>query len=178
MTGDPNNLTIRAATEADVPLLLEFIRAMAAFENLQVPATEEDLRKSLFGEEPSAIPLLAFVGEKPAAYAVYFFSFSTMLGKRGLWLDDVFVNPDFRGQGIGEAIMAYLASVAVQKGCARFEWMVLDWNQPAIKLYKKLNATFLDTWLPCRLAGDELAKLAQRNRLSNRSEYMTPNNDE
>jgi GNAT superfamily N-acetyltransferase len=101
-----------------------------------------------------------------------------MLGKRGLWLDDVFVNPDFRGQGIGEAIMAYLASVAVQKGCARFEWMVLDWNQPAIKLYKKLNATFLDTWLPCRLAGDELAKLAQRNRLSNRSEYMTPNNDE
>lgn len=178
MSAEEINLTIRAATAADVPLLLEFIRAMAAFEKLQVPATEEDLRKSLFGEEPAAIPLLAFVDDKPAAYAVYFFSFSTMLGKRGLWLDDVFVNPDFRGKGIGEAIMAYLASVAVQKDCARFEWMVLDWNEPAINLYKKLDATFLETWLPCRLAGEELAKLAQRNQLSNSSENMTPNNDE
>jgi GNAT superfamily N-acetyltransferase len=177
MNGNELDLNIRAATEADVPLLLQFIRAMAAFEKLQVPATEDDLRESLFGAEPAAVPLLAFVGDQPAAYAVYFFSYSTMRGKRGLWLDDVFVDPAFRGQGVGEAIMAYLANVALQKGCARFEWMVLDWNQPAINLYKKLGATFLETWLPCRLAGDELVKLAQRNPLSIRREGKTPNDN-
>lgn len=163
MKGEGINLQIRAATAADVPLLLKFIRAMAAFEKLQVPATEEDLRNSLFGEDPVAFPLLAFVDGKPAAYAVYFFTFSTMLAKRGLWLDDVFVDPAFRGNGVAKAIMAHLANVALDKDCGRFEWFVLDWNTPAIALYQQLGASIHQDWKLCRLEEQGIARVAQRS---------------
>lgn len=157
-----NNLEVevRAGTMADVPLLLSFIRSMAAFEKLTVYATEESLRDALFGENPATRSLLAFVDGKPVAYATYFFTFATMEGKRGLWLDDLFVDAAFRGKGIGQALMAYLADIAVQNQCARFEWMVLDWNKSAIRFYERLGASVLTEWRICRLEETQLSRVA------------------
>lgn len=152
---------VRAGTIADVPLLLAFIHKMAAFENLAVSATEDSLRAALFGEAPAARTLLAFVERKPIAYATYFFTFGTMIGRRGLWLDDLFIDPGFRGKGIGRALMAYLAEIAVQNQCGRFEWMVLDWNKSAIGFYERLGATVLGDWRICRLDEQQLSRLAR-----------------
>lgn len=151
---------VRAGTVEDIPLLLSFIRSMAAFERLIVSATEETLREALFGETPAARTLLAFVDREPVAYVTYFFTFATMVGKRGLWLDDVFVIPAFRGRGIGQALMAYLAEVALQNQCGRFEWMALDWNEPAIGFYRGLGADVLPNWCICRLNEAQLPGLA------------------
>jgi GNAT superfamily N-acetyltransferase len=151
---------LRDGTIADVPLLLSFIRSMAAFEKLTVTATEESLRAALFGEAPAARVLLAFVHGEPVAYATYFFTFASMVGKRGLWLDDLFVTPAFRGQGIGKAFMAYLADVAVRHRCGRLEWMVLDWNETAIGFYERLGASLLPGWLICRLEESQLPGVA------------------
>ena len=153
-------LELRAGMVEDIPLLLSFIRRMAAFENLTVSATEESLRASLFGEAPAARTLLGFVDGHPIAYATYYFTFGTMTGKRGLWLDDLFIDPGFRGKGIGRALMAYLADVALQNDCARFEWVVLDWNAPAIGFYQKLGATVLNDWRICRLDETQLPRIA------------------
>lgn len=153
---------LRAGTEADVPLLLSFIRAMAAFEKLPVSATEESLRAALFGDRPAAHTLLAFVDGTPIAYVTYFFAFTTMIGKRSLWLEDLFVEPAFRGKGIGQALMAYLADIAVQNDCARFEWVVLDWNESAIRFYERLGATFLNEWRICRLEEAQLTHVARK----------------
>jgi GNAT superfamily N-acetyltransferase len=128
-------IEVRPGTVEDVPLLLSFIHSMAKFEKLEVYATEKILQEALFGERPAAHTLLAFVDRRPAAYVVYFFSFATMIGMRGLWLDDLFVHPDFRGKGIAQALMAYLADLAIENKCGRFEWMVLDWNETAIAFY-------------------------------------------
>lgn len=114
-------LEVREGMIDDVPLLLSFIRSMAKFEKLEVTATEETLRESLFGERPAAHTLLAFAGGKPAAYAVYFFTFSTMVGKRGLWLEDLYVSPEFRGKGIAKALLAFLADFAIKNKFGRFE---------------------------------------------------------
>ena len=160
LRGNDLEFEVREGTADDVPLLLEFIRSMAAYERLEVTASEVTLRESLFGESPAARTLLAFVDGAPAAYVVYFFSFATMVGKRGLWLDDLFVRPEFRGRGIARALMAHLAGLAVSHDCARFEWMVLDWNAPAIGFYRGLGATLLDDWRICRLEGQELARIA------------------
>jgi GNAT superfamily N-acetyltransferase len=154
------DVEVRAGTIADVPLLLAFIRSMAAFEKLPVSATEESLRAALFGDAPAARTLLACVDGKPIAYATYFFTFSTMVGKRGLWLDDLFIDPAFRGKGIGRALMACLADIALQNQCGRFEWMVLDWNESAIGFYKRLGATLLTDWRICRLDEAQLARVA------------------
>jgi len=151
---------VRAGTIADVPLLLAFIRAMGAFERLPVSATEESLREALFGEAPAARTLLALVGGKPIAYATYFFTFGTMVGKRGLWLDDLFIDPAFRRKGIGQTLIAYLADIALQNQCARFEWMVLDWNESAIAFYERLGATLLTDWRICRLEEAQLSGVA------------------
>lgn len=161
-----NNIEVevRAGTVADVPLLLEFIRSMAAFENLTVSATEESLRDALFGANPASHTLLAYVDAKAIGYATYFFTFATMIGKRGLWLDDLFIDPAFRGKGIGKALMAHLADVALQNQCGRFEWMVLDWNESAIRFYEHLGATTLTGWRMCRLEEDQLSRLASRLR--------------
>lgn len=154
-------LEVRRGTVEDVPLILSFIRSMAEFEQLEVFATEESLRESLFGDAPAAHTLLAFAGGRPAAYVVYFFTFATMVGKRCLWLDDLYVNPDFRGKGIAKALMAYLADLAIRENCGRFEWMVLDWNESAIGFYRDLGAVRLDNWNIFRLDQDGLAGVAK-----------------
>lgn len=160
LTVGDRQVEVRSGTPADVPLLLTFIRAMAAFEKLTVSATEESLHAALFGASPAARSLLAFVEGQPIGYATYYFTFSSMLGRRAMWLDDLFLDPAYRGQGVGRALMAYLARVAAENQCARFEWIVLDWNTPAIEFYKRLGAEILGDWRVCRLDEARLARVA------------------
>ena len=157
-------LTIRPAVEADVPLVLELIRALAEYERLAhaVVATEELLRESLFGPHPGAEVLIAEVDGAPAGFALFFHNFSTFLGRRGLYLEDLFVRPAYRGQGIGRALLARLAALAVARGCGRFEWAVLDWNEPAIGFYQTMGAEILPEWRICRVTGESLDHLARR----------------
>ena len=161
MTG----LTIEPATDADLPLILEFIRDLATYERAPeaVVADEETLRASLFGPNPRAEALIAYVEGAAAAYAVHFTNFSTWTGRPGLYLEDLFVRPPFRRLGVGRALLVYLARLAVERRCARFEWAVLDWNQPAIDFYRTLGAEALDEWTVYRLSGDALARLAARD---------------
>jgi GNAT superfamily N-acetyltransferase len=161
---DDLEVEVRDATVTDVPLLLSFIRSMAAFERLEVTATEESLRSALFGESPAARALLVFVDGEPIAYITYFFTFGTMFGKRGLWLDDLFIVPAFRGKGIGQALMQHLAAIAMEHDCGRFEWMVLDWNERAIRFYERLGAEFLSDWRICRLDEGNTRRLAAGER--------------
>jgi GNAT superfamily N-acetyltransferase len=154
-------LEVRDATPHDVPLLLQFIRSMATFEKLTVSATEESLHAALFGDAPAARALFALVDGKPIAYATYFFSFTSMMGRRALWLDDLFVDPAFRGKGIGKALMAYLARVAVEHRCARFEWIVLDWNSDAIEFYRRLGADVVADWRVVRMDETQLRRIAE-----------------
>jgi GNAT superfamily N-acetyltransferase len=163
VTDNNLQLEVRPGTEADIPLLLKFIRSMAEFEKLQVTATETILRESLFGENTVAQTLFAFIDGQPVAYAVYYFTFATMVGKRGLWLDDLFVVPEFRSKGIGKVLMAQLAEIAIQNKCGRFEWIVLDWNQAAIDFYRRLGASVLDNWHICRLAEDKIPGVANHH---------------
>lgn len=151
---------LRAGAVDDVALLMSFISRMAEFEKLEVHATEDALRESLFGDPPAAKTLLAFANGEPIAYAVYFFTFATMTGKRGLWLDDLYVDPAVRGKGVGRVLLSYLAQVAIDHGCGRFEWMVLDWNQSAIDFYKIMGASILDDWRICRIDEDGLSGVA------------------
>jgi GNAT superfamily N-acetyltransferase len=158
---------VRDSTESDVPLLLMCFRSMAAFEKLPITATDESVRTALFGEAPAAHALLAFTDRRPIGYAVYFFTFSTMTGRRGLWLEDLFIEPTFRKRGIGQALMAYLADIAAKNQCGRFEWSVLDWNQSAIRFYDRLGATVLKDWHICRLDEAGLGRLASKLPLTN-----------
>ena len=155
------DVEIRAGTAADTQLLLTFIRSMAAFEKLDVSATAESLREALFGEHPVAHTVLVFADGSPIGYVIYFFSFTSMMGRRTLWLDDLFIEPGFRGKGIGSALMAYLANIAVKNRCARFEWIVLDWNARAIDFYRRLGATVLPDWRICRVQGQQLENIAK-----------------
>lgn len=161
-TRDGIPVAVRPGTPADLPVLLAFIQAMADFEQLTVTATADSLRAALFGEAPAARALLAFAGDRPIAYVTYFFTFATMVGRRGLWLDDVFVTPDFRGRGVGRALMAHLAEIARAHDCARFEWMVLEWNTTALKFYEQLGAEVLAGWRICRMGAGPLAALAEQ----------------
>jgi GNAT superfamily N-acetyltransferase len=154
------NVEVRDGTPADVPLLLKFIHAMAEFEKLTVSATEESLQAALFGKHPAARALLAFVDDKPVGYATYFFSFTSMMGRRALWLDDLFVDPAFRGKGLGKALMAYVARIAVENRCARLEWIVLDWNTSAMEFYQRLGADVLADWRICRAEESQLSRIA------------------
>ena len=155
-------LRIDRATELDVPLILQFIRGLAEYERLshEVTATEQGLRETLFGRRPAAEVVLCYAGDEPAGFALFFHNYSTFVGKPGLYLEDLFVLPEFRGQGCGHALLAHLAKLAVERNCGRFEWTVLDWNEPAIGFYKKLGAKPLDTWTIFRVTGDALHKLA------------------
>lgn len=155
-------LTIRAATPADVKQILTFIRALAVYEREPdaVMATEEDLIRHGFGENPYYQCLMAEWGGEPAGFALYFYDYSTWLGRPGIYLEDVFVDPPFRGRGIGKALLQRLAAIALEKGCARLKWQVLDWNTPAIEFYQGLGAEFMDTWRSVRLSGEALRKLA------------------
>lgn len=156
-----NGVDVRAATADDVPVLLSLIRSMAAFEKLPVSATEESLRASLFGDLPAARVLLVRADGNTVGYITYCFMFSSMTGKRTLWLDDLFIEPAFRGRGIGRMLMTHLAGVALEHNCGRFEWIVLDWNERAIGFYKKLGARVLDDWRVCRLDEAQLRELTQ-----------------
>jgi GNAT superfamily N-acetyltransferase len=163
--GEVFRMHLRPASAADVPLILDFIRALAAYEKLthEVEATEATLRATLF---PAAGPgaaecVLAFQGEAPAGFALYFSTYSTFLAKPGLYLEDLFVRPECRGQGVGRALILYLAQLALARGCGRMEWAVLDWNEPAIQFYEAFGARRLQEWTTCRLTGEALARHAQ-----------------
>ncbi len=153
---------IKPATIADVPVILRLIRELAEYERApnDAVATEPQLREVLFGEKPSAEVLLACEKEAAVGFAVYFFNFSTWLGRPGLYLEDLFVRPEVRGKGYGRALLVRLAQIAQARECGRMEWAVLDWNQPAIDFYKKLGAAPMEEWTVFRLTSDGIARLA------------------
>ena len=153
---------IREASEGDVPLILSFIKELAEYERLprEVVATEDLLRESLFGERPYAEVLISTHDGVPAGFALFFHSFSTFLGKPGIYLEDLYVRPEFRGAGIGRALLARLAKKAKERGCGRLEWSVLDWNEPSIAFYEKLGASARDGWTVYRLTSEALENLA------------------
>ena len=158
-------LDIRAATAADVPLILDFIRGLAEYERMldQVETTEELLRASLFpgsGGAPAAHCVIGSVDGTPAGFALYFFNYSTFLGRPGLYLEDLFVKPEHRGAGLGKALLLHLAALARARGCGRMEWSVLDWNEPAIGFYESLGAKRLLDWQICRLDAAALERLS------------------
>lgn len=158
-----DNFSIRAARPQDCPVIVEMIRGLAHYENLddQCKITAEQLEKSLFSDKPDCYSVIGWTkdkdgSEKPVCFALYFYNYSTFLGRKGLYLEDIYVLPDFRHHGIGKKIMNYLACKAVEEGCGRFEWSVLDWNQPAIDFYESLGATVMPDWRICRLTGEKL----------------------
>jgi GNAT superfamily N-acetyltransferase len=155
-------IAIRPARAADVPLLLAFIRELAAYERLlpEVSATETDLYDSLFGERPVVEAVIASLDGVDVGYALFFPNFSTFLAKPGLYLEDLFVSPSARGVGVGRALLEHLAQLTVERGWGRFEWAVLDWNEPSIEFYKKMGARAMDEWTIFRLTGEPLRKLA------------------
>ncbi len=157
--------TVRAAQSSDVPVILTLIRALADYEKLthEVTATAEQLRHSLFPADqsaPAAHCVIADADGSPAGFALYFFNYSTFLARPGLYLEDLFVKPEFRGRGLGRALLLHLAKLANQRGCGRMEWTVLDWNQPAIAFYEALGARRMKEWQICRLAGPTLTQYA------------------
>jgi GNAT superfamily N-acetyltransferase len=158
--------SIRAATESDLPLILQFIRDLAKYEKLEdrVVATEEKLRTTLFGNPRFAEVLIAEDENEPLGFALFFHNFSTFLGRPGVYLEDLFVKPEHRGRGVGKALLARLAAISNERGCGRVEWAVLDWNTPSIDFYRALGAVSLDDWKMFRLTGDALDKLAATDR--------------
>jgi len=160
-------LSIRPATADDVPLIRQLIAELAEYERLAdaAVATDDSLREQLFGARPAAEVLIGEVDGEAAAFALFFHNFSTFLGKRGLYLEDLFVRPAFRGAGLGKHLMATLARIAVQRDCGRFEWSVLDWNEPAIGFYRTLGAVGMDGWTVQRLEDDALHSLAAHDAL-------------
>jgi GNAT superfamily N-acetyltransferase len=154
-------MQLRPAARADVPEILRLIRALAEYEKLagEVVATEQALALALFGDSPAAEVLLAEVQGRAVGFALFFQNFSTFLAKPGIYLEDLFVEPAQRGKGIGKALLQQVARLAVQRGCGRFEWSVLDWNEPAIGFYKSLGAKPMADWTVMRLTGEALRKL-------------------
>ena len=155
-------IRIKPASPADTPIILQLIRELAEFERLlhEVQATQEQLREQLFGARPGAEVVIARMGDEVAGFALFFHNFSTFLAKPGLYLEDLYVRQKFRGQGCGEALLRYLARTALERGCGRLEWSVLDWNVRAIDFYKSLGAVQMDQWTVHRVTGDALVKLA------------------
>lgn len=162
-TNNPD-LTIRFATEDDVPLILSLIRGIAEYEKLlhEVIATEELLKENLFGKKRTAEVVLVFYKNEPAGFALFFHNFSTFIGKAGIYLEDLFVKPELRGKGIGKILLAYLGKLAIERDCGRIEWSVLDWNEPAIDFYKKLGAQPMDEWTAFCVTGEAIEKLADQ----------------
>ncbi|MEP7245231.1 MAG: GNAT family N-acetyltransferase [Gammaproteobacteria bacterium] len=158
-------LTIRRAREDDVPLVLQFIRELAEYERLQheVVATEDGLRRALFGARPYCEVVFASIAGEPVGFALFFHNFSTFLGLPGIYLEDLFVRPSARGKGVGQQLLGWLARETVQRGCGRLDWQVLDWNEPAINFYKSLGATLMEEWNTFRLTGAALERVAGRS---------------
>ncbi|HHT03866.1 MAG TPA: GNAT family N-acetyltransferase [Bacteroidales bacterium] len=160
------NVRIRKANEKDTPLILNFIKDLSIYEKLphEVSATVEILHKSLFVEKNASVVFI-LEGEKEVGLALYFYNFSTFTGKKGLYLEDLFVLEQYRGKGYGKKLLAYLADIAIKEDCSRFEWIVLDWNTPSIEFYKSLNAFPLSDWTVFRLQKEDLSNLAKQNKL-------------
>lgn len=159
-----DQIQLRLATERDLTTILNFINGLAEYEKLadQVVATEEKLRASLFGAKPYAEVVIAEYQQQAAGFALFFHNYSTFLAKPGIYLEDLFVLPQYRGKGIGKVLLSYLAKLAVERDCGRLEWSVLDWNQSAIDFYQAQGATMLQDWRINRVSGDNLQKLAQQ----------------
>lgn len=157
-----SELEIAPATEADVPLILQMIKALAEYERLghEVVATEAMVRESFFGPTPHASAVIARIGGTAVGMAIWFSTYSTFLSKPGIYLEDLFVLPEFRGKGIGRALLRHLARIAVERGCGRIEWSVLDWNETAIRFYRSISARAMDEWTVYRLTGDAITRLA------------------
>lgn len=157
-----DSLRIRDAAPGDAALILSLIRELAEYEKLlhEVTATEARLRASLFGPKPMAECVIAEQDGKPAGFALFFHNYSTFLGQPGLYLEDLYVKPALRGRGIGKKLLSHLARLALHRGCGRFEWAVLDWNEPAIRFYKSLGVRMMDEWRINRLTGEALERLA------------------
>lgn len=155
-------INIRPGTKSDVPLILSFIRELAEYERLtdEVVATEERVEQTLFGPRPAAEVLIATVDDAPAGFAVYFQNYSTFAARPGIYLEDLFVRPAYRGKGIGRTLLARLAGIARDRGCARLDWVVLDWNEPAIRFYESLGTKPLTGWSVFSLSGKTLNDLA------------------
>ena len=162
MTPFATELEIARATEADVPLILSLITKLAEYERMadQVVATEADLQRSLFSDRPHAEAVIARLDDEPVGFALFFHSFSTFLGRPGLYLEDLYVMPQFRGRGFGRRLLRHLAGLAIERGCGRVEWSVLDWNELAITSYRRAGAVPMDAWTVYRLTGDALRALA------------------
>jgi GNAT superfamily N-acetyltransferase len=159
---DTTGLVIRPAAADDVPLVLSLIKELAEYEQMadQVVATEADVYRALFGATPHAEAVVATLGDTPVGFALFFHSFSTFLAKPGLYLEDLYVRPDFRGRGVGRRLLRHLARLAKQRDCGRFEWAVLDWNELAIRSYRRAGAVPMDEWTVFRVSGDALDRLA------------------
>ena len=156
------NISIRPAVPQDVPLILAFLHELATYEKLahEVVATERDMHAALFGERPVVETVIANLDAQPVGYALYFPTFSTFLGKPGLYLEDLYVRPAARGFGVGRKLLEHLARIAVERGWGRLEWSVLDWNEPSIAFYKRMGAKPMDEWTVFRLTGADLKTLA------------------
>lgn len=156
-----NEFIIRIAQEKDTALLLDFIRRLADYEKRphEVTATEEDIRDVIFGRK-IAEAIIAEHGDKPAGFAIFFHNFSTFLGKPGVYIEDLFVSPEFRGRGLGKYLFSYIARLAVKRGCGRVEWTVLAWNEPAINFYKKIGAVPKNEWMLYKLSGPAMEELS------------------
>ena len=157
-----STLTITPATEADIPAIFSFIRQLAAFERLshRVTGNEDKLRKTLFGPRPYAEVLIARLDNQPVGQALFFHTYSTFCAQPGIYLEDLFVLPEFRSRGIGRALLGRLAQIARERDCARLEWSVLDWNERAISFYKRIGADVLPDWRICRVDAANIDKLA------------------
>lgn len=157
-----NKIEIHQAKAEDSALILRFITELATYEKLEseVKATEVDIKQSLFGHDSTTKAIICYVNDEPVGFAVYFFNYSTWLGKHGLYLEDLYVSPEYRKVGAGKALLKYLAKVALSKGCGRFEWCVLDWNEPAIEFYQSIGAQPQDEWVIYRLTGEALEEFA------------------
>jgi GNAT superfamily N-acetyltransferase len=159
-----SNFTLRSATIKDTALILKFIQELADYEKLlhEVVADEATLKESLFSETPHAKVVIGEYNGKPVSFALYFHNFSTFLGRPGIYLEDLYVQPNMRGKGLGKILLGYLASLAIELKCGRLEWWVLDWNKPAIDFYQSLGAHSMDEWTVNRVTGEALDKLAQQ----------------
>jgi GNAT superfamily N-acetyltransferase len=158
-----SNFFIKKTTKKDIPTILKFIKLLAEYEKLpsEAKATAKQLEKTLFGKTKYAECVIAYNGKNPVGFALFFHNYSTWLGKPGLYLEDLFVKPEYRGKGYGKTLLKYLAKIAKERDCGRFEWSCLDWNRPSIEFYKKLGAKPMDEWTVYRVSGESLKRLAK-----------------
>mgnify|MGYP001379861143 CR=1 FL=1 len=158
------DFTLKHATIDDVPLILQLIKGIAEYEKLshEVVATEEILAESMFGEQKYAEAVIGYEGDTPVGFALFFHNFSTFTGRPGLYLEDLFVYEEYRGKGYGKILLLYLAKLAAERQCGRYEWVVLDWNKPAIDFYNSLGAKQMTEWIITRVAGEDIIKLAAK----------------